>query len=117
MKLSELILARFDADAAEERAIIVSRAADVDTLGELLSTAYYDGVSCRPEDIRVSASGNLMVCPSGDKVETIAWMLAHGFITDSTVTSPSYTHHYLHHPRLAAVVVILVPTPTTSEAA
>ena len=109
MKLSELILARFDADAAEERATIVNSAPDVDTLGELLSTAHYDGVSCRPEDIRVSASGSLMVCPSGDRTETIAWMLAHGFTTDSTVTSVSYTHHYLRHPRLAAVVAILIP--------
>ncbi|MDF3837111.1 hypothetical protein P3W85_29770 [Cupriavidus basilensis] len=111
MKLSERILARFDAEAAEERSVIADRAADVDTLGELISTAYYDGVSCRPEDIHVSGSGGLMVPPSGDRVAAIAWMLSHGFTADSTIASPSYTHHLLRHPRLATVVAILVPSP------
>ncbi|MDW3683908.1 hypothetical protein RA280_19600 [Cupriavidus sp. CV2] len=112
MKLSELILARFDADVAEERAIIVGRAADVDTLGELISTAFYDGVSCRPEDVRVSASGSLMLCPApSDKAATIAWMLSHGFTADSTTTSPGNTHHHFRHPRLTTVVTILVQPP------
>lgn len=105
MKLSERLLQLFDAKAAAERAQVQAQAADVDALGEILSTAHYAGIDCRPEQIHAHGE-SIMVC-NADPEATIAWMLSAGFSVEQVKSRLYFTHNHLRHPSITCPIVIL----------
>ena len=107
MKLSERLLQIFDAKAAADRAQLQAQAANVDAVGEILSTAHYAGIDLSPESI--VALGNRILIVSGAPQVALEWMLSSGFNLQRTRDHQTNTHHYLAHPDIGCPVAILTP--------
>lgn len=117
MKLSQTVLAQFDAEAARQRARLETIAPSIDRLAELLAGA--------GNEYRVSheldSKGRLHVIPRGssnaDDVDFFDWMQAHGFAIDSADTSRPYVHYHLRHPELACLITVLLKREASAVAA
>ena len=114
MKLSQTVLAEFDADFAKQRARIEAIAPSIDLLAELLAGAGEEYWVSHELD----SKGRLHVIPRGMREDGFfAWMLANGFAIDSTNASAPYIHYHLRHPELACLVAILLKREELADAA
>ncbi|MDB0544080.1 hypothetical protein LBW62_15175 [Ralstonia solanacearum] len=112
MRYSERLLLKAETEALARRTSIARFEKDLDALGELLSTAHYEGIQWSTTDPAtfddcIQINNHTKEC----SVALLRFLLAHGGIIERQIESRVTTcrHYTLRLPNVGAPVVYLVP--------
>ena len=109
MRYSERLLDELAADTEDRRKGIERYASDIDALGEVLSTAYYAGVTWSLCDVRARDTRLLLWCPGEQRLALHGFLLANGATETRTVESDGTLHRTLELPNVEAPVLLITP--------
>ncbi|MGT2507891.1 hypothetical protein [Cupriavidus basilensis] len=114
MRCHERLLADLEKEMHERRDAIIAAASDLDALGEVLSTAHYDDISCSIAG--VTASGKLQAYAStGHEAALLHFLLTHGASVAEVRNSAQFDHYHLIYPGISSRIVLLTPAAITPD--
>ncbi|APF86903.1 hypothetical protein HI806_09150 [Ralstonia solanacearum] len=109
MRYSKRLLLEAETEAQERRESIEHFAADLDTLGEILSTAHYSGIRwdvCTPHK---SLSQILLWTPNGSEFALLRFLKDAGATTAKNVEHNGKLQHTLQVPGMTANACLITP--------
>ncbi|QOK96561.1 hypothetical protein HF909_09005 [Ralstonia pseudosolanacearum] len=111
MRYSERLLLKAETEALARRTAIARFETDLDALGELLSTAHYEGIEWSTTD-PAGFDHRIQLTTHWKKecsVALLCFLLAHGGVIERQIESDAYRHYTLRLPNIAAAVLYLIP--------
>lgn len=112
MRYSERLLLKAATEALTRRTAIARFEKDLDALGELLSTAHYDGIEWSTTD-PAAFDDRIQLITHREEcfVALLRFLLAHGGVIERQIESSvtPYRHYTLRLPNVAAAVTYLIP--------
>lgn len=114
MRYSERLLLKAETEALARRTAITRFEKDLDALGELLSTAHYEGIEWSTTDPatfddRIQLFTHREEC----SVALLRFLLAHGGVIERQIESTTtYRHYTLRLPNVATAVIHLISQDT-----
>ncbi|MGN5354354.1 hypothetical protein ACQ4P5_20340 [Ralstonia sp. L16] len=109
MRYSERLLEELAADTEDRRKGIERYSTDIDSLGEILSTAHYAGVTWDLCDVRSRDTRLLLWCPDELKLALHSFLVANGATETRTIEHEGSLHRTLQLPNVQVPVVLVTP--------
>ncbi|MGA4113028.1 hypothetical protein ACI2T3_18680 [Ralstonia nicotianae] len=111
MRYSERLLLKAETEALTRRTAIARFAKDLDALGELLSTAHYEGIEWSTTD-PTTFDDHIQLFTRWEEcsVALLRFLLTHGGVIERRIESSAttYRHYTLRLPNVATAVIYLI---------